>query len=168
MPNRPAKTEREPRTTIPRLAAGIVAGLAATVPMTIAMELMHRALPRREQYPLPPREITENVERLALGGRLPDEPETALTWLSHFGYGAATGGLYGLAAGRTGLAPATDGAAYGLVVWTASYLGWLPAAGLFPPATREPARRVGLMIAAHLVWGATAGVVTDAVRHIRR
>ncbi len=159
-------TDAQP--AIERVAAGIVGGLAATVPMTVAMEAMHRALPRREQYPLPPREITENVERLALGSRLPDEPETALTWLSHFGYGAATGGLYGLVTDRPRLGPAADGAAYGLVVWTVSYLGWLPATGLFPPATREPARRVGLMIAAHLVWGAVAGVVADAAGRIRR
>ena len=39
-------------------------------------------------------------------------------------------------------------------MWAASYLGWIPAAGLLKPATEHPARRNFMMIAAHLVWGA--------------
>lgn len=41
------------------LIAGSVAGCVATLPMTLAMEAMHRQLPPEEQYPLPPREITD-------------------------------------------------------------------------------------------------------------
>ena len=43
------------------LVTGAVAGLGATIPMTLAMEVMHRSLPQHERYPLPPREITRRV-----------------------------------------------------------------------------------------------------------
>jgi uncharacterized membrane protein YagU involved in acid resistance len=46
------------------------------------------------------------------------------------------------------------GAAAGVTIWAGSYLGWIPAVGLLTPATEHPARRNGMMIAAHLVWGA--------------
>jgi hypothetical protein len=53
------------------------------------------------------------------------------------------------------------GAGFGVAVWAGSYLGWLPAAGILSPATEHPPRRNALMIASHVVWGATAGVVFD-------
>jgi hypothetical protein len=42
---------------------------------------------------------------------------------------------------------------FGLVVWAGSYLGWVPAAGILPPATEAPARRNALMIGSHFLWG---------------
>ena len=47
------------------------------------------------------------------------------------------------------------GIAFGLGVWTASYLGLLPALGILKPATQHPLRRNLLMIGAHVVWGAS-------------
>jgi hypothetical protein len=43
------------------LAVGALAGLAATVPMTLFMQQMHQQLPARERYPLPPSEIIEEM-----------------------------------------------------------------------------------------------------------
>jgi hypothetical protein len=51
--------------------------------------------------------------------------------------------------------------AYGLAVWAGSYLGWLPAAGVLPPATEEPAGKNAVMILAHVACGAALGVLTD-------
>ncbi|MES2465258.1 MAG: hypothetical protein V4671_32230, partial [Armatimonadota bacterium] len=44
-----------------RIVKGLIAGVAATVPMTLLMVVWHRRLPRTEQYPLPPHEITMNA-----------------------------------------------------------------------------------------------------------
>jgi uncharacterized membrane protein YagU involved in acid resistance len=52
---------------------------------------------------------------------------------------------------------AWTGATFGLGVWVASYLGLMPMLGILRPATRHPARRNALMIAAHLVWGGVLG-----------
>jgi hypothetical protein len=81
---------------------------------------------------------------------------SAVTIVSHFGYGAAAGGLYTTMfdARRD---PLAKGVLFGLFVWIASYLGWLPAAGILSSATEHPARRNALMIAAHVVWGVALG-----------
>ncbi len=148
-----------------RVLLGALAGLAATAPMTLAMKLMHERLPRGEQYPLPPRQVTEGLaEKAGLGGHLDEEEREAATWVSHFAYGAACGALYGAVAGeRLDEHPLLAGAGFGLAVWAGSYLGWLPAAGIISPATEHPARRNALMIAAHAVWGAATGAALAAL-----
>ena len=143
-----------------RVLLGALAGLAATGPMTLAMKLMHEQLPREEQYPLPPRQVTEGLAAKAgVNGHLDEEDREAATWVSHFAYGAACGALYGALSGeRVDSHPVLAGVGFGVAVWAGSYLGWLPAAGIISPATEHPARRNALMITAHAVWGAGVGV----------
>ena len=93
-----------------------------------------------------------------------EHEKTAATLAAHFGYGAAAGAAYIPFAGKSGLAPAAEGALFGLAVWGGSYLGVMPATGLYSSAKDEPAARNALMIAAHLVWGASLGVIYDALR----
>jgi len=146
------------------LAIGAAAGFAATGPMTWSMEMLHRRLPDHEQDPLPPREITERVaEEVGVKQELDEPGRFWLTLASHFCYGSAAGALYGPLRGTLPVPPPVEGAAYGLAVWAGSYLGLLPALGILAPATHHPARRNGLMIAAHLVWGASLGAFADAL-----
>ena len=145
-----------------RILLGALAGLAATGPMTLAMKLMHEQLPRGERYPLPPRQVTEGLaEKAGLGEQLDEGERETATWVSHFAYGTACGALYGAVSGERagGDHPLLAGVGFGLAVWAGSYLGWLPAAGIISPATEHPPRRNALMIAAHVVWGATTGAV---------
>jgi hypothetical protein len=143
-----------------RAALGAVAGYAATLAMTALMQRLHERLPDDEGYPLTPREITET-----LAPARDDEATATRTILAHFAYGALTGALYGLAAPRAGLA---GGALYGVGVWSASYLGWIPSLSILKPATSHPPRRNALMIAAHLVWGgATAWGLSELMRSHR-
>jgi uncharacterized membrane protein YagU involved in acid resistance len=148
-----------------RILLGALAGLAATAPMTLAMKLMHEQLPREEQYPLPPRQVTEGLaEKAGVREQLGEDEREAATWVSHFAYGAGCGALYGaLSGGKLDERPLAAGAGFGAAVWAASYLGWLPAAGILSPATEHPARRNALMIAAHLVWGATAAAALSGL-----
>ena len=148
------------------LLAGSLAGFAATAPMTALMLSLHRRLPPPERYPLPPRQITMKMARETGVAQKMDEPErTAATYAAHFSYGAAAGAALALVSPRLPGHPVAQGVAFGLAVWAASYLGWLPAAGILPPATAEPARRNALMIAAHVVWGAAAGLLLDGARN---
>ncbi|HYO84530.1 MAG TPA: hypothetical protein VES20_24220 [Bryobacteraceae bacterium] len=143
-----------------RLAA-TVAGAAATVPMTAVMVALHKILPGEPDSPLPPREITEHaaeavgaeeaMDELGEGGR------QATTLAAHFSYGAAAGVAYLPFSGKSGMPPALEGAAFGMGVWGASYLGLMPATGLYRSATKEATARNVLMIAAHVVWGAALG-----------
>jgi putative membrane protein len=93
-----------------------------------------------------------------------EERSEAATWISHFGYGAATGALYGALAPALPVGPLAGGVLWGLLVWSGSYLGWLPAAGIRASSTRQPPRREALMIAAHVVFGAATGLLFGALQ----
>ena len=135
---------------------GAIAGAVATVPMTIVMTRLFRELPTPQQRaPLPPVQITaELAERTNTRRQLTGHRLTAAALLAHFAYGAATGMPYSALAPRTRVTPAITGPVYGIAIWVASYLGWIPALRILPPATEHPKERNGLMLVAHVVWGA--------------
>lgn len=133
-----------------RLLLGAIAGLVGTMAMTVAMNRLHRRLSEAEQYPLPPREITETI---LIDG--PDEAVKDVSTAAHFLYGAATGSIIAAVRPRAGV---VAGAAYGVGVWGASYFGWVPALGILRPANEHPPRRNALMIGVHVVWGAVTAL----------
>jgi|SRR5690554_4847492 len=139
-----------------RIAAGAVAGCLATLPMTQAMDFMYRKLPPDQRFPLPPHGITTNLLR-KLGREQAWSPDEIrrLSLVLHFGFGAYAGALYPLIRRppQSVAAEILEGAAYGVGVWAASYLGWVPASGLLGSARQQTRARVGLMVLAHLVWG---------------
>ncbi|MFC4638966.1 DUF1440 domain-containing protein [Deinococcus hohokamensis] len=148
------------------LLKSALAGCAATLPMSVWMlAAQHWLLPRQERYPLPPEQITEHAAE-AMGLDAVAENDGALKLASvvnHFAYGAAVGALYAPLRGRPEPA-ALKGTGLGLLVWTASYLGLLPATGLLSSATHHPARRNALMIVAHVIWGSATGLLADQKR----
>jgi uncharacterized membrane protein YagU involved in acid resistance len=144
------------------LLLGALAGLVGTAAMTAAMRALHRRLPARERYPLPPREIIQEVLPKPAERRIAEDQRQSLTMAAHFAYGAATGAVYAVARPSES---AGVGALYGVLVWGASYLGWIPGLRILEPATRHPRRRNGLMIASHLVWGAA---MAATLRELRR
>jgi putative membrane protein len=131
--------------------------------MTVAMMAMHRMLPEKHKDPLPPRQIVDNAAAQAGVGTGDEETQEATALAAHFGFGATTGALYGSVAVSTHLPPAIEGMLFGLAVWGGSYLGVLPGAGLHRSAKDEPASRNVMMVAAHLIWGASLGILTDAL-----
>ena len=133
---------------------GGLSGFLATIPMTIVMEGLRMTLPKREQYPLPPRLITQNMASKA-GARkhLTQEQEQELAWCTHFMFGTSMGAAYSVARGDATSNRFLSGALFGCLVWAVSYQGWLPAMGILAPADEHPARRVLLMVAAHVVYG---------------
>ena len=143
--------------------SGAIAGLLATVPMSLVMELMRRRLPMHERGRLPPKKIAVRLaRRFGMQSHMDVSQRGALTLLTHFGFGAAAGAIYSPLGHRLhSLAAPLRGILFGLTVWLVSYMGWLPAVGLFGPATRDAPRRTALMIAAHVVWGAALGIVFD-------
>jgi uncharacterized membrane protein YagU involved in acid resistance len=152
-----------------KLIAGALSGFVATAPMTAVMESLFRRLPRVEQYPLPPSEITAVLTgKTGLEPPLESREHLALTLASHFGYGTAAGAGYGLLGSRLPLPATLRGVLYGLAMWASSYVGWLPLAGVLRPATEHPARRTALMLAAHVVWGLTLALVYELLRPARR
>lgn len=92
------------------------------------------------------------AHKAGISHHLSHETRSAATLLSHFAYGALGGTVYA-AVTDTHRSPWSKGLIFGLIVWVASYLGILPAAGVLEPATEHPQRRNLLMIAAHFIWG---------------
>lgn len=105
----------------------------------------------------PPKQITANAERQSdVPPRSMPQPAFKLSWLlAHLGFGAACGALYVLAVNRLPLPGLLKGIAYGVAVWATNYLGVLPALELYPWPDQDSSGRVGAMIAAHIVYGAT-------------
>ncbi|QJQ95995.1 MULTISPECIES: hypothetical protein [Halomonadaceae] len=150
-----------------RYLAGAIGGLLATVPMTLGMSTLFKRLPRDEQYPLPPREITQDImHKLGAEPTLDDQQLTHLSLLSHFAYGAAAGAAYPLIGKRVSH-PALYGSAYGVAVWATSYFGWIPAFKILAPPTRHPAQRRRLMIGVHLIWGASTVLIGEQLARQR-
>ena len=122
-------------------------------------------LPENEQYSLPPREITEKITELVdIKKELDDEDLTSLTYASHFSYGAAVGIGYGFMESKLSYPPVIKGIGYGIFVWSASYLGLLPALNILTPATQHPKSRNALMIGAHIIWGASTATFFEMIR----
>lgn len=144
---------------------GAIAGAVATAPMTLAMKLIHLSLPRPQRNePMPPRQVTMRAaEAAGVDGEMNEPARDAATAISHVSYGATAGAAYVAAAHRLPGGPVTRGAIFGLGVWAGSYLGWLPAARVLPPATRWPVGRNVMMIVSHVVWGAATGIVADVL-----
>ena len=145
-----------------KLTSGAVAGMVATAPMTVIMKGVHAMLPWWQRQAIPPRQITRRLARSIGVDREMEAPqETAATYLNHFAYGTGAGAAYGAIEAHIPAPAVAKGIAYGLGVWALSYLGWLPATGMYRPATREPAGRNIMMIAAHVVWGGVLGWLTE-------
>lgn len=148
---------------------GLCAGLAATLPMTIAFKYLNRKVPAQERLPIPPKEVGQAiVERTGLKNGLSGRKQRrAAIWSAHYAFGAASGSLFPMFAGRLKKGGqvhyAAAGAIFGLAIWAGSYLGWLPAARILPPETERPRSRMGVNVGAHLVWGTTLGTLFQAL-----
>jgi len=140
------------------------AGVVATVPMTFTMEELHRITPGEHDGPLPPREVTEGVVARIEGdeARASGEQLERMTLLLHYAFGGTAGALFPIVAPSGIAASVGAGVLYGLTVWSGSYLGVLPALGVRHHARHDSASRTGIMIAAHVVWGATLGLLLRA------
>jgi uncharacterized membrane protein YagU involved in acid resistance len=131
--------------------------------MTLVMEAMHERLPGEPPRPLPPREVAEALAvKAGTHADMSERDFQNLTLMVHFGYGALTGAIFGAVAPRHRSRSVAAGMLFGLGVWTASYLGWLPAFGVRHSPRYDPPTRTRLMIGSHLVWGGTTGLLARA------
>lgn len=167
-----------------RVGFGALAGLTATAPMTVAMELYRHIVPPVDSDPFIPRQVAEGIAQLANLERHVDNFGEAgwwaLTAASHFTFGGIAGALYGLVnrgnsavfssipSARQASPPArkiAQGAGFGLLIWAAHYLGLFPALGILKPTARRPIRKHAGLILSHLVWGITTSLVFEFLMH---
>lgn len=145
-----------------RLVRAGIAGSISTVVMSVPIYAAQRL--NLVETPAPvdvSRKIAEEVSVL------PEvhEPGFAVMWpLAHLAYGAGCGVIY------AGMRPALPnhslkaGMAFGALVWTFSYLGYLPLLRLYSWPNRDSKSRVTTMICAHGIFGATLGFLEKPLR----
>ncbi|GAA3741962.1 hypothetical protein HDA32_003363 [Spinactinospora alkalitolerans] len=138
---------------------GAAAGVLATGAMSAVMLTAQKAGVMGRQ---PPKLI---ARRFMPGGgpRRPRPGEDPMTVAAHLGFGAGTGTVFGALSGRRRPLP-VFGVGYAMVVWLASYEGWVPALGIQPPIHREAPRRAWVMAMAHVVFGTTLALVLRRMR----
>ena len=152
------------------IARGAATGLVATTTMTAGMFVLQKAglLGR-----MPPRLLTERtLAKLGLRRKTSRPLRMVLTALAHYGFGATMGSIFevGKSALVTRHGRAEDaaivgsGVAFGTLVWAASYMGWIPAAGLMPRPSRDRPGRPTSMVLAHWIFGATLGGIGAGTR----
>jgi hypothetical protein len=136
---------------------GVLAGAIATVPMSAVMYAANKAGLMGEY---PPEIITEKALEAA-GGRPGEDANDAAATVTHLGFGASAGALFGLLHRRTRLpiSPVVQGIGYGLLVYAVSYNGWIPAVHIMPPPEQDRPGRQPSMVAAHVVYGAVLGAL---------
>jgi hypothetical protein len=101
---------------------------------------------------LPPKKLTRRL--LMLTGRRPKGAGLHIaTAIAHLAYGAGTGALYALFP-RSIRGP-LGGSSYGIAVWAASYMGWIPKLGIMPPPSKDRPGRPTAMVLAHVLFGFT-------------
>lgn len=141
------------------LLLGARAGLVATAAMSLLM-LAARAAGLTGRLP-PARLADEVTEELPPAGQPTREQRNALAAMLHFGFGAALGGLFGLATSglrRIGASTAL-GVGFGTAVYAISYLGWMPALNILPPATEDRPGRSITMLLGHWLFGGVLGAL---------
>jgi hypothetical protein len=144
-------------------AAGAAGGLAATAAMTVVMVGARETGAMRE---LPPHEVANKaVDRTPAGRNVDASGRRALGWLLHLAFGGLVGAVYAVARRRLPVPgpPIVSGVAFALGVWAVSYLGWIPALRIMPPATDDEPGRPPAMILAHVVFGAVLGTIVERV-----
>jgi hypothetical protein len=143
---------------------GVLAGAAATVPMTAVIVLGRMAFAR---WMAPPEQITSKVaERVGFNPN-EDSTEFELGWIAaHFGYGAGCGAVYSLVWTLIPGSIVTKGLIFGELVWSVSYLGYIPAMGLYPWPKDDSKSRMAVMIAAHAVFGVATARIEQLIAQI--
>ena len=141
---------------------GATAGFIATIPMTVFMLGTQRFLPKGQRYDLPPEILTKELaERAHVKQHMSKVLLFGENRDLHFGYGTTMGLLYSILGRRLPLTSSLKGMLFRFVIWVASYQALLPLLGFSESSDKETTRRNLMMIAAHFIWGAGTGVLTD-------
>ena len=138
------------------LLRGALAGAVATVPMSAVMLAL-----RKQMGEQPPDVITTKAAH-AVGANPTEDEADALASVAHVAFGAAGGVAYALLPAWG--PPPLRGVLTGLAIWVSAYQGWVPALRIMPKASEDQPKRPGVMIGAHVVYGAVLGVLEKELR----
>jgi hypothetical protein len=144
-----------------RVLLGALGGFIGTCAMSALMVAAQRAgLMGR----LPPERITQKSFFKGFRSPARERRKNMLAALLHVGFGIAGGVGFGIVAFRhiATYLLVVGGMLYATGIWFVSYMGWVPALRLMPPADKDRRDRQVVMLVAHWVYGATLGMVFGA------
>lgn len=164
------ETRRVRKTHSSRLVGTMARGVVASAVGTLAMDsyLYYRykrsggsarfrdwetsaGLASWDDAPAPAKVGRRILERL-LGRELPADRARLVNNATHWGYGLAAGGPYGVLAGSFGPPKLRYGIPFGASVWAAGY-AVLPTLGVYRPIWEYDLETLGNDLGAHLVFG---------------
>ena len=147
--------------TMKKLAVGAAAGAVATFVMQGMLEQGQKHIPEgTPPIKKDPGEFMLEKAKAVLPP-LPKKVEAAAAKSLHLGYGMTAGLLWAvLPHSRWRVA---EGAALGLGVWAAGYLGWLPATDLMPPITQHTAKQIAVPVVEHALFGVAVAKAFEAL-----
>lgn len=153
------------------MATGIVAGAVGTLAMDLLWYKRYRDGGGHQAFgPWETAEGTTSYEDAAAPARtalvmaekagitLPDASARAATNVVHWVTGLAWGRTHGVVAATTGIRHPALGLATGVVAWGTSYAVLAPL-GIYKPIWEYDVETLWKDLSAHLVYGATVGVV---------
>jgi hypothetical protein len=151
------------RNMLIRLAAGAVGGVAATLFITRGTKLAAK-LPAKLQPLAPKRDpgdyIVSQGERIVrpLSPKMHSRAVKGMPWLYGLSWPLGLAALSGVLRLRTPGRRIAAGAALGALVWLIGFEGWIPLAGLLPPAHRTPLAKNATNLASHVAYGTIASL----------
>jgi hypothetical protein len=145
-------------TPLGALARGLLAGAVGTAAMTAAQRIASRLQssggdegPSWENSPAPAK-VAKRILEGVFNRTVPAARIEVLTQVTHWLYGVAWGGVYGLVQETTLGRSTRTGLLFGVGVWGASYIALVPM-GIYEPPWRYPAATVAFDATYHLVYG---------------
>ena len=153
------------------LLRGLAAGVGGTAVMTAAQELDSKLQGSGEEQSSPdeeprdpwesapvPAKVAKRIGEGVFHADVSPDLIPLLTNVMHWGYGITWGGVYGLVQESAWARPIRGGLAFGLTVWSLSYVQLVPM-GLYEPPWKYGARELASEIGYHLAYGTgVAGV----------
>lgn len=139
-----------------KLALGAAAGTVATFVMQGMLEQGQKHIPdSKPPIKQDPGEFM--VDKLPL----PEKIKPLAAKSLHLGYGITAGVIWSLLPHSRW--HAAEGAALGLGVWAAGYLGWLPATDLMPPISEHTATQIAVPVVEHALFGVAVAKAFEAL-----
>ena len=145
------------------IVAGAIGGFVASYLMNEFMALWARTANTRESDRVTTEALTQEMARRTIDRPFTRDELAVAAPIVHYGYGAATGALYGI---LSEFAPtnAFAGAAWGTLIWILADEVVMPALGLAEPPRHRWSEARTQAFASHVVYGGATDIVSRAVR----
>ena len=162
-------------TPLGAVVRGLVAGAVGTLALDVVQYLRYRRGGGADSFPSwefsagvrtwdgapAPAQVGRRLVEGLFQCKVPDSAAALVNNVTHWGFGIASGAVYGVLAGSLPKPGVALGPPFGAAVWAGGYVV-LPAAGLYKPIWEYDRKVLADDLSAHLVYGITTAVAFAA------